>query len=99
MKTVELGREMDDLQAIMKEAETDITNCGNICEAYKKKKWAVKALTSMGWEKKLTELGRKFIRRRSEIEQVLADYIAICMGSVQTDVREISADVKFVREQ
>ncbi|CAL1705902.1 unnamed protein product [Somion occarium] len=98
LKTVELGREMDDLQAIMKEAETDITNCGNICEAYKKKKWAVKALTSMGWEKKLTELGRKFIRRRSEIEQVLTDYIAICVGSVQTDVREISADVKFVRE-
>ena len=64
------------LKTLAGQAERDIMECANTCDAYSKKKLLSKVLKGAAWESRLTDFLDRFMQTRSEIKMALALHTA-----------------------
>ncbi|KAF7974234.1 hypothetical protein HWV62_13116 [Athelia sp. TMB] len=93
------GRSVQDrLDDLMRNIAKDITNCGNICDTYSKKRLLVKILKGPIYEGRLSDCASAFMGRKKEIRMALAIHTALKLDSVMTAVTDVDEKVNSASE-
>ena len=77
------------LQVWAETTAQNIKDCGNACDAWTKKRLAVKIFIAPVWEKQLAGFNALFTKRQNELVAALAVFTALGVNALQSDIREM----------
>ncbi|KAF9242644.1 hypothetical protein BU15DRAFT_60359 [Melanogaster broomeanus] len=87
------------MQQLMKDIADDITNCGNICDAYTKKSLVAKVFKGPVWEGRLADFADTFVRRRQEIELALSIHTTLGVDSANRALSDLQEGLQAVHDK
>ncbi|KAF9220899.1 hypothetical protein BS17DRAFT_820097 [Gyrodon lividus] len=87
------------MQQLMKDIADDITNCGNICDAYTKKSLVAKVFKGPVWETRLADFADTFVRRRQEIELALSIHTTLGVDSANHALSDLQDGLRSVHDK
>ena len=77
------------MQLLIDQADKDIRNCANSCDAYAKKHLLSKVLSSGSWEETFKEHVQCFATRRNEFELALSMHTGYAINAVNDKLDDI----------
>ncbi|KAF8843364.1 hypothetical protein BDN67DRAFT_924335 [Paxillus ammoniavirescens] len=87
------------MQQLMKDIAEDITNCGNICDAYTKKSLVAKVFKGPVWETRLADFADVFVHRRQEIELSLAIHTTLGVDNANHTLSDLQDGLRKVHDK
>ncbi|KAH7885442.1 hypothetical protein F5I97DRAFT_1830577 [Phlebopus sp. FC_14] len=87
------------MQQLMKDIADDITNCGNVCDAYTKKSLVAKVFKGPLWEGRLAEFADTFAKRRQEIELSLSIHTTLGVDDANRTLSDLQDGLRSVHQK
>ncbi|EGO19294.1 hypothetical protein SERLADRAFT_358650, partial [Serpula lacrymans var. lacrymans S7.9] len=84
------------MQELMKQVASDITDCGNVCDAYTKKNLVVKVFKGPIWEDRLAGFVDTFVERRKEIELALSIHTTLGVDNANQTLAGLTEGLRAV---